>query len=329
MSIFRPIAFLLLVLLATSARAQTRPVEVPGSKDHPVISRYAGSVLQNTGTENFAQIRIPASAGRSGTNGALAFDKSTTVEGKVSSYFYIEPSGKTALEVFRNYESALEQAGFDKLYGCELAACDQAQIRERFRIDAVRGRKWSRDGDPSSSIDRDVRFVSAKLSRNGTDVYVMVFVAEPNSIWKVPAAVVLVAEPAPVALGQVVVNAEHLSSALAAEGKISLYGLYFDTARADIKPESKPQLDEMARLLTADRNLRVTIVGHTDNEGSTEVNATLSRRRAEAVTAALVSQYQIDPARLRSAGVASWSPVATNRTEAGRARNRRVEMVEQ
>lgn len=85
----------------------------------------------------------------------------------------------------------------------------------------------------------------------------------------------------------------------------------------------------MARLLTADRNLRVTLVGHTDNEGSTEVNATLSRRRAEAVTAALVSQYRIEPARLRSAGVASWSPVATNRTEAGRARNRRVEMVEQ
>lgn len=169
MSIFRPIAFLLLLLLAISARAQTRPVEVPGGKDHPVISRYAGSVLQNTGIENFAQIRIPASAGHS-ANGTLTFDKSTTVEGKVSSFFYIEPPGKTALEVFRNYQSALSQAGFAKLYGCELAACDEAQIRERFRIEAVRGRKWSRDGNPSGSVDRDVRFVSAKLSRNGANV---------------------------------------------------------------------------------------------------------------------------------------------------------------
>jgi outer membrane protein OmpA-like peptidoglycan-associated protein len=85
----------------------------------------------------------------------------------------------------------------------------------------------------------------------------------------------------------------------------------------------------MARLLGTDKNLKVLIVGHTDNEGLVEQNIVLSQKRADAVVAAPVSTYRIEPARLKARGVANYAPVSTNRNETGRAKNRRVEMVEQ
>jgi hypothetical protein len=121
-------------------------------------------------TEPFASVRVLAWPGRYGADGKLAFDKSTTVEGKVRGFFYVQPKERSALEVFRNYQSALTQAGFTALYGCELQACDQALIRESFPAETVRARKWSGSGDPSGSVDRDLRFFSAKATRDGADV---------------------------------------------------------------------------------------------------------------------------------------------------------------
>ncbi len=157
----------------------------------------------------------------------------------------------------------------------------------------------------------------------------LVYVAEPNSLWQAPVTAVVIAEPTPMETGNVVVSTDLLKKGLAENGKIALYGIYFDTGRAGAKPDSKPQLDEMARLLTSDKSLKVLIVGHTDNQGTIDGNVTLSQRRADAVVAALVSSYGIDSTRLRSRGVVSFAPVATNRTETGRAKNRRVELVEQ
>jgi outer membrane protein OmpA-like peptidoglycan-associated protein len=75
--------------------------------------------------------------------------------------------------------------------------------------------------------------------------------------------------------------------------------------------------------------LRVSIVAHTDNQGIYDANVVLSQRRAEAVMNALVTNYKVDPKRLKAYGVASIAPVATNRSEAGRSKNRRIEIVEQ
>ncbi len=314
---------------AALACAQTKPAELAGAHDHPLISRYAGSVLQNASDEKFASVRVPAGPGRSG--GAQArFDKASAVEGHVSAFFYVQAKERSALEVFRNYQSALKTAGFATLYSCEMTACDEAQIRDPFPKELLGVRRWAGGRvDPTSSFDRDVRFMSAKLSRNGADTYVMVYVAEPNSLWGAPVAAVVVAEPAAMDNGNVVVSTDRLQKGLADEGKIALYGIYFDTGRAEVKPESKGQLDEMAKLLNGDKSLKVVIVGHTDNQGSADANVALSQRRADAVVAALVSTYKVDAARLRARGVASFAPVATNRTEVGRAKNRRVELVEQ
>ena len=324
-----PLTLLLGCLTTLSALAATKATELPGAKDHPLISRYAGSVLQNAAEEGFASVRVPASAGRFGAGSKLVFDKSTTIEGRVSSYFYVQPKNRTALEVFRNYQAALQQSGFASLYACEMRACELALINEQFPNEAVGPRKWTGPMNPSSSIERDVRFVSAKINRNGADVYVMVFVGEPDSIWEAPVAVVLVAEPKQMESGKVFINTDKLLRGLTDDGKIALYGIYFDTGKAEVKLESQPQLREMARLLLANKSLKVMIVGHTDNQGSVDTNLALSQRRAEAVVATLVKEHKVDGTRLRARGVANFSPVMSNASEVGRAKNRRVELVEQ
>jgi outer membrane protein OmpA-like peptidoglycan-associated protein len=99
------------------------------------------------------------------------------------------------------------------------------------------------------------------------------------------------------------------------------------TSFSVLKPESDPQLAEMAKLLAAQPNLQVFIVGHTDNQGAFDANLKLSTDRATAVRDALVGRFNVATARVTPYGVASVAPVASNVNEAGRARNRRVELV--
>ena len=110
---------------------------------------------------------------------------------------------------------------------------------------------------------------------------------------------------------------------------VEVPGIFFDFNKADLKPESKPALDELTKLLRANPSLRVWVVGHTDNVGSFDSNMKLSKDRADAVAKALSGKYGIAGERLKPHGVASLSPVATNETEEGRAKNRRVELVKQ
>lgn len=124
-------------------------------------------------------------------------------------------------------------------------------------------------------------------------------------------------------------NAAEWFKDISATGRVAVYGIYFDVDKADIKPESEPTLAEMAKLLKDNAGLKVFISGHTDNTGAFEHNMKLSQDRANAVVGALVSKHGIAAARLKGVGVGPISPVASNKTEEGRAKNRRVELVEQ
>jgi len=127
----------------------------------------------------------------------------------------------------------------------------------------------------------------------------------------------------------IVADAAALSNEIRATGHVAVYGINFDTGKSTIKPESAQAIGEIAKLLKADPGLKIHVVGHTDNEGGVESNIKLSRERAESVMQALVREHGIAPARLRSFGCGQFAPVAGNDTEAGRARNRRVELVKQ
>ncbi|MBP6626201.1 MAG: OmpA family protein [Arenimonas sp.] len=116
-----------------------------------------------------------------------------------------------------------------------------------------------------------------------------------------------------------------LAERLERDGKVDLYGIYFDTAKATLKPESEATLQQVLGVLTDNAGLRLQIAGHTDSEGGDAYNQDLSERRAGAVLAWLTAQG-IDGGRLGSEGMGESRPVADNASEAGRTLNRRVEI---
>ena len=123
-------------------------------------------------------------------------------------------------------------------------------------------------------------------------------------------------------------NAASWLSDITTTGHAAVYGIYFDTDKAEIKPESEPALAEMAKLLKNNSSLSVFIVGHTDATGEIGHNMKLSQDRAASVVNALVAKHEIATARLKPYGVASLAPVASNKTADGKAKNRREELVE-
>ena len=128
---------------------------------------------------------------------------------------------------------------------------------------------------------------------------------------------------------EVTADAKFMADGISATGHVAIYGIYFDFNKSDVKPESEPALSEIAKLLTGTPNLKVFIVGHTDNVGGIDYNMKLSQARADAVVKALTTKYKVKPQSLKAYGVGQLAPVAPNKTEEGRAKNRRVELVEQ
>jgi outer membrane protein OmpA-like peptidoglycan-associated protein len=120
-----------------------------------------------------------------------------------------------------------------------------------------------------------------------------------------------------------------LEQQLTQEKRAVTYGIYFDFAKATLKPESEPVLKEIAQALKDNPDWKLTVEGHTDNIGGDAYNLDLSKRRALAVKEALVAQYGIAPDRLANDGFGASRPVESNDTLQGRARNRRVELVRQ
>jgi OOP family OmpA-OmpF porin len=125
----------------------------------------------------------------------------------------------------------------------------------------------------------------------------------------------------------IVVDAKSMMSDINAQGRVALYGIYFDFDKSEVKPESEPTLKEISKLLSENPKLKLYVVGHTDNVGDFNYNMQLSQTRAEAVVKALVTKYNIDKNRLSSAGVGPLCPITSNDTEEGKAKNRRVELI--
>ncbi len=124
-------------------------------------------------------------------------------------------------------------------------------------------------------------------------------------------------------------NAEAMGNDINSTGHVPVYGIFFDSGKAEIKPESDTAIVQISKLLKNNESLKLYVVGHTDNVGNIEANMKLSKDRADAVVNSLTTKYGIPAARLKSYGVASLAPVASNDNEDGKAKNRRVELVKQ
>ncbi len=317
-----------LAVFSSGALSRSYDADEPGGRDNPIVSRYAGSILVMYGDDDFGSAQLVV----------LEKDKLALrpVEGRISNRIYLAPKGSSPLAVFRNYQQALASAGFETLLACETAKCEKLGDVQQLIYSMPRSLKWTK-GDNWTSIFNSgnqplFHYLSAKKVGTDGSAYVQIGLVgssesdqETHGRTKI---LVQVVEPANVDQGKVsVVDAKTIGDALKRDGKIALYGILFDTNKANIKVESNPTLEEMVKALKADPTLKVYIVGHTDNEGVVEANLALSQKRADAVVETLSKRFGIATDRLQARGVANFVPVASNLSPEGRAKNRRVEMV--
>lgn len=304
------------VLSMVALGSVAHAADVSGSKDHPVVSRYAGSEILKYEVKDFDSFSVPTGQVRDRRSGASS---SQALEGRITRLHYRAPEGRSALEVFRNYQQSLQAGGFTPLYQCENLAC---------------GNDFSYALNPPSVMHfsgKDQKYLGARLARPTGDVYVSVYTtaaygvggANKNRVF----TLLDVVEVKPMQTGQVAVDANAMAREIAASGRVALYGIYFDSGKADVKPESQDALGEIAKLMKQDAALKLLVVGHTDTAGTFDYNIDLSRRRAQSVVQALVASHSVEATRLKPWGVGYASPVASNRAEDGRAKNRRVELV--
>lgn len=302
------------LISAAVAVAFAQGKDVNGSKDHPLVSRYPGSFIKEYKTAEFDEFNLPLSKSNGGK-----LEKSQRLEGKITRISYAVPAGRSILEVYRNYETALRNAGFQVLFNC-------------VNIDGCGGTGpvlWAPNRNEDWSWGAGQRYLSAKLPRAAGDVYVSLHVGQWSDLRNGSAVMLYVVESKPMQGDLIKVDAAALGGDLANSGHAAVYGIYFDTGKSEVKPESEAALTEIAKLLQQDAKLKLLVVGHTDNVGTLAANMDLSRRRAEAVVQALTAKHGVAAARLIALGAGPMAPVAPNAAEEGRSKNRRVELVQQ
>jgi OmpA-OmpF porin, OOP family len=282
--------------------------DVAGSRDYPGIGRFAGSVITGYQVKDFDAARLQAAPFKDGKPA-----DARRLEGRVTRIAYRANPGPSILEVARNFESQLAKASFETLLACDVDACGGIPFAEA--VDAL--------PIPQMWIDGfNYRYYAGRKAEGGRETYASVLVSKNNDDIYVQLVVAVVG-----AMENKMVDAGAMAKGLREKGHIALYGIYFDTDKAVIKPESRPTLDEIAKLLRAQPQLNVVVVGHTDSQGTFDHNMSLSRQRAEAVAAELAKTYKIAATRLKTAGVGFLAPVGSNASDDGRALNRRVELV--
>lgn len=286
---------LIVAVAAVPSRAQ--------EKDHPMLKAYAGSTINTKEVKDFdEQIMLLSVIAPSKSY------KSEKLEGKVTRINYGDPNGRSTLEKFANYATALKGAGFEILWQC----VGYEPCGPQVNIPGIGQFPYSEQG----------RNLTARLRRAEGDVWIGVQV---KPAW----TDVQIVEAKPMETGMVTVSADALTKGIIAEGHVAVYGIYFETGSAALRAESASALKEIATMLQRTPALKLYVVGHTDNVGAMAANVSLSRRRAGSVVTALTTTHKIDSARLQADGVGSLAPVASNDNDGGRARNRRVELVKQ
>jgi outer membrane protein OmpA-like peptidoglycan-associated protein len=320
-----PCAVLLGLALATPVLA----ADAPGCADPAGLKRFEGAELVICETRDFAEVEIPTGKLMSWDYSAQKpnFESKLDVEGKPSFNVYLVPPGPSSAEVFRNYKSDLEANGFALLY--EAKGAD-------FGVD--QGRIFENRG-PGNQLfgysTENSRYASAVKDEGARKTYVSLYVIEyagglHPKIVPQPKQVLVrldVLVSGELEERMEVVSASEIEKSIAESGRVTLYGILFDFNKSDIKDESRPALDEIAKFLEADPERKLHVVGHTDAVGSFDFNLKLSKARANAVVSELVKTYGIAAGRLKGNGVGMLAPIATNGTDEGRAKNRRVELV--
>jgi len=322
------VRFSVAALIAVAASA-AHAADARNCADVGNLKRFEGSAIVMCEKRSFAEYLLPT-----GRNVAFDFDarkasfaSTLNLAGRLTQNVYAVPKGPSAAEVFRNYAAELATKGYRILFQAQQSDLGE-HLGSYFEHNGPGTQIWGYSPDAA-------RYLAAVKEENGARTYLALYVIEYEDGYDrgfSPEVGQVMVRLDAIETGELqdhmaVVSAAEISTSMAARGRVVLYGILFDFDSAVIKPESGPALDEIGKFLKENPAQKIYVVGHTDNVGGFDLNMHLSKTRAEAVVAALRRIYGIASERLTASGVGLQAPVATNGTEEGRAKNRRVELV--
>ncbi len=276
---------------------------------HALIAPYEGSTIRRKDVKEFDEYSAFTGMDETGKQ-----PTSLSLEGKVTKILYKQPKERSILELFRNYEMAVKQAGGRILFSCN---------QEKYEcVKAYAGPTLQKLSDLHAISNTAGRYLLAQIEQDEQVAYIAIAVGQSHTD-------IHVIEVKKMQTGMVTLDAAALGEGIDARGYVVVEGIFFDTDKATLQPQSGNALGQMAKLLNDRPDLKVYIVGHTDSQGSFAHNQSLSERRAQAVVEELARNHGIDRARMAGHGVGPLAPQSSNTSETGRAANRRVVLVAQ
>ena len=305
-------------------RAADPPPDLAGAGDPPHFKRYEGSRLFRFSEKKLDALIIPLG----GLKGKTPLGSRSSLRARCRRE-HTWPLVSAAPSRFRNYRKELEAAGWQTLW--EGKDADLGVWFPSFWDDIGDGETYSQYFAYSPDA---MRYWAGKLETPEGTYHATLVVTEFQdgaSKFAIEKGDVIVqvntVRAAAMDKKMVVVKADQMENSLQSGGRVTLYGILFDFNKADIKPESAPTLAEIAKLLQSEPELKLLVAGHTDSVGGVEFNRDLSTRRARAVVTELAGKYGISAERLFPFGISFAAPLASNDTEEGGTKNRRVELV--
>ncbi|WP_417278462.1 OmpA family protein [Celeribacter sp.] len=301
--------------------------DVKDAHDHPLISRMPGTDIVGYHTSEYQEFMIATGRLTPGED----LPPVERFEGTSTTLTYrAQEKSLSALAIFRNFEKAFEQAGFEPKFTCKSdAECGDRFVRQLYWYgDPQRQGQNPYLGAPNRHGDDETYFYWSGTGEAEGGTYIISLLVAQQTAMTFPASIVLdISQTEALNDERISINLEGLTDDMEKDGHVVLDGLFFDFDKATLTEESAPALEIIAEYLDNHTDKRFYVVGHTDSQGALAYNRDLSEARAEAVSAALAGQYGIDRARLTPYGAGPVAPVTSNATDAGRAKNRRVELV--
>jgi OOP family OmpA-OmpF porin len=308
---------LVIFLIFQSKTIAQRETDIEGGKDYSLISRFKGSVIEFYDHKSFDEYTFLL-----GFNEGNEHHKTLDIEGEVTRIQYSLTGDHSVFEVFRNYENALKESNFSIVFTWsdkeEYPPSDFWPVIYYGQMNKLRSDRINPMPRP------EYRYLVSDGKYQDNNIYVVLFICSIDD-WILTTMDVIEEKPMETGL----VTAAAIEKGLNISGHTVLEGIFFDTGEATIKTESGNALKNIAGYLKSNPDKKFFIVGHTDNTGDFTGNMTLSEGRAKAVMNELIAKYEVVADQLEAHGVSSLSPVASNSSDEGKAKNRRVEIVEQ
>jgi OOP family OmpA-OmpF porin len=297
--LFFALAALLAVAIMPAAACEWNSPNVKGAQEYRLFKFYPQASVCEYVVRNFDSLKM-LTAYRAGDPKPAVFED---IEGRVIKYSMQHHPDIMGLEILRNYQNVLAAKGFETVIAGRVESYPGALLHNGSGNDLIGFWRWQEPG-------KGMVYVHLFTYANGYNSWIEIVEAKAME-------------------QKLEANTGAMLDALQKTGRVAVYGINFDTAKATIKPDSDAVLQQVLALLNQNVGLKLAIEGHTDNAGApTFDNKRLSENRAGAVKFWLIA-HGVDADRLDSAGFGDTKPVADNATEDGKAKNRRVELVRQ